>query len=47
MGNAVVCWSRLEVVQVRETGSVGRSQVERHVGVSIVDGIALLAFQEL
>ncbi len=43
----VVRGGRLVVVQVRETGAVGSAQVERHVLVSVVDGVALLALEEL
>ena len=43
----VVCWGRLVVVQVRESGAIRGTQVEGHVLVSIVNGVALLALEEL
>ena len=44
--NVVVC-VRLEVVRVRETCGIGMTQPERHPGVPIVNGVAVLSLQEL
>jgi len=45
VGDHVVSGSRLEVVQVREGGAVGVAEVEGHVGVSVVDGVAVLTLE--
>jgi hypothetical protein len=47
VGNGVVGGCGLEVVQMREAGAVAGAEVEGHVSVSVVDGVALLAFEVL
>ena len=44
--NMVECvW--LEVVHVSETCSIGVTEIERHPGVAVVNGIAVLSLHEL
>lgn len=46
VGHAVVGWRGLEIVQVRETGSVSVAEPEHHVLVAVVDGVGLLTLEE-
>ena len=45
--NTIVGGCGLEVVQMREASAVGGAKVEGHVGVSVVNSVALLAFKVL
>ena len=46
VGNAVVRGGWLEVMQVGEAGAIGSTEAQRHVLVTIVDSVAVLAREE-
>ena len=46
VGNAIVRGGWLEVMQVGEAGPIGSTEAQRHVLVTIVDSVAVLARKE-